>query len=455
MQTAQLLKETRERRAAALAKVTALRDKITRSQTDPTAWDEATDGPALEAASTEIETIETEVRRLESILSIEARSAGWQGDETTGKPSAPAIIEKDNLGDSKQRANQRFSMARALSAVTNQGRLEGLEKEMHEEGIKEMQRSGITDYGMGVLIPSFIGTRDQTTTAGEGGYTIQTTIQDLIPFLDPQSVVARLPIRYLANLNSNMRWPRISTSATAAWEAEQGTADETDTTLDYVDLTPKRLAAWTDFTMQLMRTSTLGGGGIENMVRERLMVARSNKLDAALLGGAASNAPTGIAGQSGVNTVSVAGNFTWAKIVEMETAVATDNADFGSLAYLFRPETVGSLKVVQRESGTGISLWTENNMFIPGANNRTQDGMINGYRGYRSSNVPSAGTGSYNAYFGNWNKAIVGQWGATELTTDPYTRLTEGTVRIVLNTWHDVAVEHGGAFTVVTNSTAS
>ena len=49
-------------------------------------------------------------------------------------------------------------------------------------------------------------------------------------------------------------------------------------------------------------------------------------------------------------------------------------------------------------------------------------------------------------YFGDWSRVKVGQWGGSELMLDPYTGLTTATMRIVLNTWHDVAVEQGKAF---------
>lgn len=49
-------------------------------------------------------------------------------------------------------------------------------------------------------------------------------------------------------------------------------------------------------------------------------------------------------------------------------------------------------------------------------------------------------------FFGNWRSLILGQWGGLEITTDPYTRLKDATIQVVLNTWHDVAVDHGQAF---------
>ena len=69
-------------------------------------------------------------------------------------------------------------------------------------------------------------------------------------------------------------------AAAAVWEAEQGAADETTPTFDRIQMSPKRLAAFTEISMQVMRQSTIS---MENFVRGRLLQARDNALDTAAL----------------------------------------------------------------------------------------------------------------------------------------------------------------------------
>lgn len=428
MNTAQLLKAARENRAAALDKVKALSEKI-----EKRTWDEATDGPALDAAKNELDTADTEVRRLETMLDIEARSAGWTSSATTDTPLAVNVVQ--SRGDRVENIRGRFRFANALKAVVSKAPLAGLEKEMHEEAIAEMRAAGVSNYGSGVLIPVLLQERDMvagTTTAG--GFTIQTDIGRLIPFLDPRPVVRRMGATFLPDLRGNIDFPRNDAAATAVWATEQAASTETSPTFDRVQMSPKRLTGFTEVSMQIMRQSEIV---MENFVRERLLNARDNALDIASLNGTGSSGqPLGIPGVSGVNLISIAASPTWAKIVDFETQIAIDNADFGNLSYLTTPAIAGLLKTKEKASNTAQFIWM-------GPNNG--QGSINGYNAYVSSLVPIVG-GAHYMYFGNWRKLMIGQWGGLEITTDPYTRLKEATLQVVLNTWHDVAVEHGPAF---------
>ena len=48
--------------------------------------------------------------------------------------------------------------------------------------------------------------------------------------------------------------------------------------------------------------------------------------------------------------------------------------------------------------------------------------------------------------YGNWADLLVGMWGTLDLTVDPYTHSTSGTVRVVALQDVDVAVRHPESF---------
>lgn len=436
MNTAQMLKAKREERAAALDKVKALSEKMMQKT-----WSEETDGPALDTAQKEVESLEIEVRRLEGILDIEARSAAWT-TSTTEPAGAPVTVNViKNSGDKEEKIRSRYHFADAIRALQT-GKMEGLVKEMHEEATREAEQVGLRDYGKGIMIPSFIQQRagagfhkrDMSTTVTDGGYTIQTDIGQMIPYLDPQGVISRLGVTFLPGLVGNIDFPRNNGTTTAVWAAEQAASTESNPTTDRVQMAPNRLTAWTDFSTQLLRQSNIN---IENFVRARLLKARDNALDVAVLNGAGGDAPTGITGTSGVNVISVAASPTWEKIVSFETECETDDALWDdSIAYLTTPGIAGTLKTKKRDVAGNGFIWE--------GNNRGQ-GAINGYRALTSTLVPT-GSGGHYMFFGNWSAVKVGQWGGSELMVDPYTGLTTATMRVVLNTWHDVAIEQGKAF---------
>lgn len=432
-----MLKAKREERAAALENVKALSEKIKNNT-----WKEDEDGPALDTAQRSLETLETEVQRLEGILATEARSAAWTSSTTepNGNPVTVNVIEK--RGDSIEDARSRFHFADAIRAL-HSGKLEGFAKEMHEEATKEANQVGLRDFGKGIMIPSFIqershpGFHKRDMTAGtttDGGFTVATATGQLIPYLDPQGVLSRLGVVFMPGLVGNIDFPRNDGTTTAVWAAEQAISTESNPTFDRVQMSPNRLTAWSDFSTQLMRQSSIN---IENLVRERLMKARDNALDLAALTGGGGTTPTGITGTSGVNTITISASPTWAKIVDFETQVATDDAlNDNSIAYLTTPGVAGILKTIKRDVAGNGFIWEGNNQ---------GGGSINGYRALTSTIVPTGGGGHY-MFFGDWSQLKVGQWGGSELMLDPYTGLTTATIRIVLNTWHDVAVAHGQAF---------
>lgn len=429
-----MLKAKREERAAALDNVKALSEKLTQKT-----WVEETDGPALDTAQRNLEALETEVRRLEGILDIEARSAAWTATKTTDAPVTVNVI--GSRGDNEEKARNRYHFAEAIRALQT-GKAEGFVREMHEEATKEANEVGLRDFGKGIMIPSFIQERkapgfhkrDMSTTVTDGGYTIQTELGQLIPYLDPQGVLSRLGVQFLPGLVGNIDWPRNDGTTTAVWAAEQANSTESNPTTDRVQMSPNRLTAWSDFSTQLMRQSNIN---IENFVRDRLMKARDNALDLAALTGGGGTTPTGITGTSNVNVITIAASPTWAKIVDFETQVATDDAlNDGAIAYLTTPGVAGILKTVKRDVAGNGFIWEGNNQ---------GGGSINGYRALTSTIVPTGGGGHY-MFFGDWSQLVVGQWGGSELMLDPYTGLTNATMRIVLNTWHDVAVKQGKAF---------
>lgn len=440
MNTAKTLKERQEDYVAKKAELDALEEKI-----EKRTWDDAVDKPVMEAISTELRSLESQIDVLRENLNAEARSAAWASSSTapTGAPVTVNVIGQ--RGDKEEDIQKRFHFAdaiRALMARQSGGKIDGLVLEMHEEAMNEANSVGVRDHGKGIMIPSFIQQRsqpgfhkrDMSTTGTDGGYTIQTEVGQLIPYLDPQGVLARLGVQFLPGLVGNIDFPRNDGTVTAVWAAEQAASTESNMTVDRVQMSPNRLTAYSDFSTQLLRQSNLN---VENIVRERLMKARDNALDIAALNGGGGTAPTGITGTSGVNVVTIAASPTWAKIVQFETEVATDDAlNEGAISYLTTPGVAGILKTIKRDVAGNGFVWEGNNV---------GGGSINGYRALTSTLCPT-GTGGHFMFFGDWSRLIVGQWGGAELMLDPYTGLTTATMRVVLNTWHDVAVEQGKAF---------
>jgi HK97 family phage major capsid protein len=114
--------------------------------------------------------------------------------------------------------------------------------------------------------------------------------------------------------------------------------------------------------------------------------------------------------------------------VSMESKVASDNADIGAMAYLMNATMRGDLKTKVKESGQASYVYE------PGD-------TVNGYRAVISNQVAAG-----DIFFAVWSQLIMGMWSGLDLTVDPYTFSTSGTVRVVALQDVDFAVRHPESF---------
>lgn len=273
--------------------------------------------------------------------------------------------------------------------------------------------------------------RDLTVgTATAGGNLVSTDLlsQSFIELLRNRMVMQRMGARILTGLVGDIAIPRQTGAATAYWVAESGAPTESQQAVDQVTLSPKTVGAYTDFSRKLMLQSSID---VEAMIRGDLAQVLGLEIDrVTLYGTGASNQPAGLKIATGLNTVDfAAATPTYAEVVSMESLVAADNADVGTLAYLVNASGRGGLKTATKDSGSGQFIWEPGN-------------TVNGYRAETSNQVESG-----DHWFGNWADVLIGYWSGLDLLVDPYSNSTSGTVRVVALQDVDVNFRHGESFT--------
>lgn len=418
-------------------------------------WNESEDRSAMDAAKSALEAADAEVRRITELAEIETRAAGWVSDNTAGNSAVTVnVVSAQNMGDRPEDKARQFRIIEAVNeAAYGKRGLTGLAAEMDQEGKREARSTGLDQAGSGsITLPSFLvpqeyrrERRDITaTTTTTGGHTIQPELQGLIPFLDPRLTVLDMGATFMGGLQGNLDFPRNDASATAVWaSAENTTSTETTPTFDKLSMSPKRITAFTDVSKQnLLQTSI----AMENFVRNRLNRAVMNLLETACISGTGSSGqPTGLLTVSGTNDITIGTNggpLTWALVVQFETETATDNADMGSLGYLFTPGVAGVLKTAKRDVAGNGFIWEGPN----------SNATVNGYRAMATNFLPSTltkGTSSgvcHAAIFGNWSELMIGQWGGVDLLVNPYTKGKEALVELIINAWYDLGVRHPVSF---------
>lgn len=288
-------------------------------------------------------------------------------------------------------------------------------------------------------------------TPTAGGNTVATELlgSSFIELLRNALVLDRMGVTMFRDLNGNIAIPSQTGGATSYWVAENGAPTESQATFGQVVMSPKTVGAFTDYSRRLLLQSSID---VEAFVRADLAATIAQALlSAAINGSGTGNQPTGILNTSGIGAVAMGANGaapTYDSIVDLETAVATANADVGSLAYLTNAKVRGKLRKTQVFSGTnGAPVWT--------SGRERGIGDLMGYDAYVTNAVPSDLTKGTSTsvcsanVFGNWADLLIGMWGGLDVMLDPYTGSTSGTKRVVALQDVDIAVRRVASFAAV------
>jgi HK97 family phage major capsid protein/HK97 family phage prohead protease len=322
-----------------------------------------------------------------------------------------------------------FSFLRAINYLANPADRSAREAAGFEIAASEAAAAKLGRQSRGITIPQEVLRRDLSVGVATAGGNVVATELDTASFIDllrNASALDQAGATVLTGLVGNVAIPRQSGAATAYWVAESGAPSESQQTIDQVSLTPKTVAAFTDYSRRLMLQSSID---VENMVRRDLAAVLGLKIDSAGLYGTGSNSePLGLKLISGIGTEDFTADApTFAEVVALESDVATANALLGSPVYLMNATMRGNLKTTKKDAGSGIFLM--------------ENGEVNGYRGVLSNQVASG-----DLWFGNFADMLIGYWSGLDIMVDPYTNSTSGTVRVIAMQDVDVAIRHPESF---------
>ena len=335
--------------------------------------------------------------------------------------------------------NSGFSIRRAILAQMNKTEQHDSEAAVIEEATRLHRSVAATAENCGELILPLSYQKRAAYTAGTEattGVVIDEEQQELLLPLEANLVLSQAGVRMMTGLVGNIYWPK-HTAAQVFWEGENDEAKDGKGEFSKGKLySPKRLTAYVDISKQLLIQENRS---VEGLIRQLLAIAIAQKVEKTALNNASTeeNVPDGM-----FQTLSdVSGAMDWGKIVELETNADLNNALFGNLAYIIHPSLVGKAKTkVKDPSGAGGFLF---------GNDGT--GMLNGYRALRTNNIPKGlrdAKDEFGIVFGNWLDYFLGQWGAIDMTVDPYTQATKGAVRLVINSYWNMGMIRPESFTI-------
>lgn len=388
-----------------------------------------------------------EQRRQAQGLGVTGSELGLEEREIQRFSVVRLIHAMSNPQDQRAQKAAGFEIEACQEAAKLQGRAARGVIVPHEMGMAPGVMARVEREGRSMLIPVEVLSSKRGLTVGaaaSAGNLVGTELLSgsFIDQLQHRLALNGLGITTLSGLVGNVLIPRKTGAAQTYWLAENDDTTPSSQAVDQVPLNPKTIGALTDWSRQFMLQSSISA---EAFVRADLARQLALGIDlAGIAGSGASNQPRGVLNTPGIGLVvggTNGGAPTWDHIVDLETEVAADNADIGSLSYLTNAKMRGRLKKTKVDDGSGMFVWDRMNPDTP----------LNGYRCGVSNQMPSnltkgTGTNLSGILFGNWADLVMGLWGGLDLLVDPYTGASSGKVRVIAFQSVDFAVRHAESF---------
>lgn len=356
------------------------------------------------------------------------------------KPKTPAPGEPLKVLDEREAAEvkKRYSVVNVIRALSGIKVDIGFERELSDELAK---RSG--KDAQGILIPHEAPAmaprhRDFVKLANGSNMVATDMAVDLfIDILRSKMVLANAGATVLSGLVGDIAIPKLTGSTTGYWVSAEGGAPtaESNPTIGQVTGTPHTCGGYTDITRRLLIQSSLDA---QSLVQNDLIAIVSRLVEvAAFAGTGADGQPTGLNGVSGVNNPTVTQDAaTFAQVVSFLEQIETDNAAFEGQSWIMRATVMAHLATRPRF----VSTSSPEAAFGPMILDLDNKNMV-GYPYQVTNNVPAA-----SLWFGSWANLILALWSGVDITVDPYTNSTTGTLRVVALQDADIMCRYGQAF---------
>lgn len=331
-----------------------------------------------------------------------------------------------NIDSNKRTMEKRFSLVNAIRSISNNQNLDEISSAVIARGKEDMNKSGISYSGQIQLASTELrdGELVVTGSTGEHEDIIATDIYNPLLPLRAKNVLAQAGAKFLTGLVGDVQIPVMSGSS-VDWSLEIGAAGKTKPGFTSKKLTPKRLTAYVDLSKQLIAQDSID---VENLVRQDIINALNNKLEATILGaGDGKNTDGDIIAPKGMfngKTPALANDFE--KIAELEANVEASNIN-GEMTYIINPKAKAVLRTTGKKNDVNQAIYA--------------NGEVDGTKALITTHIAEN-----NLIYGDFSNLAIASWSGVDITVDPYTVAVNGCVRLVINAYFDAVVLRDEAF---------
>lgn len=349
----------------------------------------------------------------------ESKPQDAEVEETEDEETEDEKRTINNYNSNIRKMNKEFRLIKAIRDVANNRSMDDVTKAVANAGAEEMRKSGLS-FGGQIQLP--LETRT-ITVANEHDDVVETEFTNILEPLRAKNVLVEAGAKYLTNLVGDVQVP-IMSATNVGWAGEVSDAASGDPSFSHVTLQPKRLTAYIDLSKQFIAQDSLAA---EALIREDLVKAINSKLEATILGSASGDTtqPEGM-----FNAISATSVASFADVCDKEADIEDANVN-GDCVYVMSNKAKAAFRNMAK-STKSTQLVMEN-------------GEIDGTKAINTSHVEGK-----KYIYGDFSNLAIGQWGAIDLTVDPYTLARSGQIRLVVNAYFDAKILRPSAFTAGT-----
>lgn len=332
-----------------------------------------------------------------------------------------------------------FSLVRAIAGQCPDLAVDwGKERELGQELARRM---GVKSNG--IMVPMTVFEKRVISTdapvTGPGSNIISTDFRgDLyIDTLRAKLKVNSLGATVLNGLHGNVDIPKMKSSATSGWVAENSALTPSELGFTKVGMTPKHVGALTEFSRNMLLQSS---PGIEELIRADFAAILAEAVDRAAIKGGGANEPDGVLEVASNKTHSMS-TPSWENLLELIGLV--EDANVEGNGFMGHPSVFRALRRTLKDASA-----PELGYIMP------ELGTLAGYTAAKSTIGPIvASPKSGTLIFGNWSDLILGYWSAFEILVNPYesTAYSKGNVQVRGMITCDLAVRHAESFAASQN----
>lgn len=284
---------------------------------------------------------------------------------------------------------------------------------------------------------------------GDGGALVGSNRLDaqFIDLIRNRSAFLNSGLTVLSGLEGNVEIPKKLGSSTYYFVGENAEVTNSKLGFGLVNMIPRTIGVRVPISRRMMIQAS---PDVENLVRLDMAESVALGMDSTIGYGTGSNGqPLGIINTTGIGSVtfdtgadkvfpaSLGGGThdcgIWNDYVDLETALAANNLDDGSMTYVMNSVVKGALKQTLRASAAGSDYIM------------TDAGEVNGYPVVVSNQMQTN-----DVLFGNYADCVVGMWSGLDVVIDPYTQSASGQVILTVHQDFDVAVRRPQSFALGT-----